>query len=171
MGRTLILVAIAAVAAYLTGSFLQAFLHRWLGHAAVGSFFQRRHVFDHHRIYSPRHLKSSEYSDVERSLTPYYAVPVGGAIALLSLVLPLAPFVSFTTTLLINFGAHAYLHKHYHLEHTWLERSHWFRRRRDLHYVHHRDARRNYAVIGFFWDRLFGTFTDAPRHNDAVIPR
>jgi hypothetical protein len=36
--------------------------------------------------------------------------------------------------------------------------------------TYHRDARRNYAVIGFFWNRLFGTFTDAPRNNDALIP-
>jgi sterol desaturase/sphingolipid hydroxylase (fatty acid hydroxylase superfamily) len=154
-----------AVAAYFVGSFLQTIMHRWLGHKAAGTFFQRRHVFDHHRIYSPRHLVSSKYSTVERSLTPYYAVPAGGVTALLGLVLPLAPFVSFSTTLLVSFGAHAYIHKHYHLQHTWLERSRWFCRRRDLHYVHHRDARCNYAVIDFFWDRLLGTFAEAPQKN------
>jgi sterol desaturase/sphingolipid hydroxylase (fatty acid hydroxylase superfamily) len=171
MGRALISMAFGAVAAYLVGSFVQTVMHRWLGHKAVGSFFQRRHVLDHHRIYSPKNLVSREYSAVERSLTPYYAVPAGGVTAFLGLVLPLIPFVSFSMTLLFSFGAHAYIHKHYHLQHTWLERSRWFRRHRALHYVHHRDARRNYAVIDFFWDRLFGTFAEAPQNSDDARRR
>ena len=171
MGRTLISVAGAAMAAYLIGSLLQTVLHRYLGHRAVGGFFRRRHVLEHHRIYSRRHLAASEYSAVERSLTPYYALPAGAMIALLGKVLPLAPFASFTTTILISYGAHAYIHKHYHLQRTWLERSRWFRRQRELHYVHHRDARRNYAVIDFFWDRLFGTFVEAPQKSDRAKQR
>ena len=170
MNRTLISAVLAAMAAYLTASFLQTVMHRWLGHKAVGTFFQRRHVHDHHRIYSPRHFVSAEYSAVERSLTPYYAVPAGAVIALLRLVLPPAPFVSFATTIVVSFAAHAYIHKHYHLQRTWLERSGWFRRNRDLHYVHHRNARRNYAVIDFFWDRLFGTFAESPRSADHRLP-
>jgi sterol desaturase/sphingolipid hydroxylase (fatty acid hydroxylase superfamily) len=166
MGHTLISVAGGVVAAYLTGSFLQTVLHRWLGHKAVGGFFRRRHVLEHHRIYSARRLVSSEYSADERSLTPYYVLPAGALIALLGWVLPFAPFVGFTTMLLFSFAAHAYIHKHYHLQHSWLEHSRWFRRHRDLHYVHHRDARRNYAVIDLFWDRLLGTFTDAPRNAE-----
>jgi hypothetical protein len=168
MVRTLISVASGVVVAYLTGSFLQTILHRWLGHRAVGGFFRRRNVLEHHLIYSARRLVSSEYSAVERSLTPYYVLPAGALIALLGLVLPLAPFVSFTTTLLISFGAHAYIHKHYHLQYSWLARSRWFRRHRELHYVHHRDARRNYAVIDLFWDRLFGTFAEAPATTDSA---
>jgi len=158
-------IAGAVVGAYLTGSFIQTVMHRWLGHAAVGSFFHRRHVLDHHRIYSPRHRASAEYSDVERSLTPYYAVPVAALIALLSKMVPPAPLTSFTATMLISYALHAYLHKHYHLQHSWLAQSRWFRRLRELHYVHHYDARRNYAVIDLFWDRLFGTFKDSRRET------
>jgi sterol desaturase/sphingolipid hydroxylase (fatty acid hydroxylase superfamily) len=171
MSGALLYAVLAAVAAYLTGSLLQTVIHRWLGHQAVGTFFQRRHVLDHHRIYSPRHLVSSDYSAVERSLTPYYAVPAGGVIAFLRLVLPIAPFLSFSMTMLVSFAAHAYIHKHYHLQRTWLERFRWFRRHRDLHYVHHRNGRRNYAVIDFFWDRLFGTFTEAPQNPDGAKQR
>jgi sterol desaturase/sphingolipid hydroxylase (fatty acid hydroxylase superfamily) len=135
---------------------------------AVGSFFQRRHVREHHRIYSPRHLVAARYSAVERSLTPYCALPAGGLIALLSLILPPAPLVAFAATMLLSFGAHAYLHKHYHLERTWLVRSRWFRRQRELHYVHHRNPRRNYAVIDLFWDRLFGTYAESGGTPAAV---
>ena len=168
MGRILISVAVGVVAAYLTGSLLQTVLHRWLGHRAVGGFFRRRHVLEHHRIYSAKRLVSSEYSDEERSLTPYYVLPAGALIALLGLLLPFAPFAGFTSTLLISFAAHAYIHKHYHLQNSWLERSRWFRRHRELHFVHHRDARRNYAVIDLFWDRLFGTFAEAPGNAERA---
>jgi len=171
MSVRLISVAGGVLAAYVTGSFVQAASHRWLGHGAVGSFFHRRHVLEHHRIYSERHLVSSEYSAVERSLTPYYALPAGGMIALLGLVLPLAPFLGFSATILVSFGAHVYLHKHYHLQHSWLARSRWFRRHRDLHYEHHRNARRNYAVIDLFWDRLFGTFAEVRRNKGGVRQR
>lgn len=171
MSLRLISVAGGAVAAYFTGSFLQAALHRWLGHGAVGTFFHRRHVLEHHRIYSERHLASPRYSVVERSLTPYYALPAGGMIALFGLVLPLAAFVGFSTTMLVSFVAHAYIHKHYHLHRSWLERSRWFRRHRDLHYEHHRDARRNYAVIDLFWDRLLGTFAEVRRNKNCARQR
>jgi|HubBroStandDraft_2_1064218.scaffolds.fasta_scaffold651038_2 hypothetical protein len=73
---TLISVAGGVMVAYLTGSFLQTVLHRWLGHRAVEGFFRRRHVLEHHRIYSARRLVSSEYSVVERSLTPYYHLQI-----------------------------------------------------------------------------------------------
>ena len=100
MGQTLISVAGGMISAYLAGSFLQTVLHRWLGHKAAGGFFRRRHVLEHHRIYPARRLVSSEYSAVERSLTPYYVLPAGALIAFLGLLLPFAAFVGFTATLL-----------------------------------------------------------------------
>jgi sterol desaturase/sphingolipid hydroxylase (fatty acid hydroxylase superfamily) len=57
------------------------------------------------------------------------------------------------------------------LKYSWLARSRWFCQHRELHYMHHRDARRNYAVIDLFWDRLFGTFAEAPSNRpDAKQP-
>jgi sterol desaturase/sphingolipid hydroxylase (fatty acid hydroxylase superfamily) len=41
-----------------------------------------------------------------------------------------------------------------------LERFAWFRRKQQLHFVHHLHANRNFAVIDFFWDRLFGTYRE-----------
>ncbi len=34
----------------------------------------------------------------------------------------------------------------------------WFRRKQELHFVHHRHAGSNFAVIHFFWDRILGTY-------------
>ncbi len=167
---TLLTVMVAIVIGYLAASFLQMIFHRWLGHVPSTGFFFRRHVFDHHRIYSPTHLVYAKYSEKERSLTPYYALPSAVAIWLSGLALPRAPLLGFATTIVASYAAHTYLHKHYHLEQTWLNRWGWFRRRRELHYVHHRNTGCNFAVIDFFWDRLFGTFaapTAAGSHRSA----
>ena len=151
----------AIAADYLASSFLQVISHRWMGHKPSAGIFFRRHMFDHHRIYGPAHLVSTRYSDIERSLTPYYALLVSAAIGLLGLALPRAPLLGFSITMAASYVAHAYVHKHYHLEKSWLDRWPWFCRRRDLHYMHHRKTGCNFGVIDFFWDRLFGTFIPA----------
>jgi sterol desaturase/sphingolipid hydroxylase (fatty acid hydroxylase superfamily) len=45
----------------------------------------------------------------------------------------------------------------YYLIDTPFEHYAWFRRKRDLHFIHHRDARYNFAVVEFWIDRLMGT--------------
>src|SRR5262249_22735755 len=44
------------------------------------------------------------------------------------------------------------------------QRFAWFRRKQELHFVHHRHANSNFAVIHFFWDRILGTY----RRPDAA---
>jgi hypothetical protein len=48
--------------------------------------------------------------------------------------------------------------KEYHVEGSRFLRFAWFRRKQQLHFVHHRHANTNFAVIDFFWDRLLGTY-------------
>lgn len=158
MSESLITVPAAGAAGHLVASLLQTVLHRCLGHRPVARFFFRRHIFDHHRIYSTTHLVAKQYSDDERSLTPYYLIPSVAVILALACVLPTAPLIAFSAMMLASYAAHAYVHEHYHLERSWLNRWAWFSKRRQLHYIHHRNTRRNFAVIDFFWDRLFGTF-------------
>ena len=57
-----------------------------------------------------------------------------------------------------SFYAHVYFDKAYHVEGSRLERFAWFRRKQQLHFVHHLHANTNFAVIDFFWDRLLGTY-------------
>jgi hypothetical protein len=54
--------------------------------------------------------------------------------------------------------------KEYHVEGSRLQRFAWFRRKQELHFVHHRHANSNFAVIHFFWDRILGTY----RRPDAA---
>ena len=68
-------------------------------------------------------------------------------------------------TMALSFYAHVYLDKQYHVSGSWLERFLWFRRKQELHFVHHRHAGTNFAVIDYFWDRLLGTFRDIDAHD------
>jgi hypothetical protein len=57
-----------------------------------------------------------------------------------------------------SFYAHVFFDKEYHVEGSRLQRFAWFRRKQELHFVHHRHANSNFAVIHFFWDRILGTY-------------
>src|SRR5678815_2529439 len=51
-----------------------------------------------------------------------------------------------------------YIDNQYHVAESWLGRFYWFRRKQQLHFIHHRGGNYNFAVIDFFWDRLLGTY-------------
>src|SRR5207247_6247042 len=73
------------------------------------------------------------------------------------LVLPVDLFVVQAVACAASFYAHVFFDKEYHVEGSRLQRFAWFRRKQELHFVHHRHANSNFAVIHFFWDRILGT--------------
>jgi sterol desaturase/sphingolipid hydroxylase (fatty acid hydroxylase superfamily) len=72
--------------------------------------------------------------------------------------LPLDLFTVQVLACAASFYAHVFFDKEYHVEGSRLERFAWFRRKQELHFVHHRHANCNFAVIHFFWDRILGTY-------------
>jgi sterol desaturase/sphingolipid hydroxylase (fatty acid hydroxylase superfamily) len=74
------------------------------------------------------------------------------------LVLPFDLFIVMIAACAVSFGAHVFLDKQYHTEGTRLARFAWFRRKQQLHFVHHLHANSNFAVIDFFWDRVLETY-------------
>jgi sterol desaturase/sphingolipid hydroxylase (fatty acid hydroxylase superfamily) len=83
------------------------------------------------------------------------------------LFLPLDLFINQLTAMSISFYVHLYFDKHYHVAGSWLGRFAWFRRKQQLHFLHHRYADCNFAVVDNFWDYLFGTYRsiDADRET------
>ncbi|HEY6433442.1 MAG TPA: hypothetical protein VIZ17_15795, partial [Acetobacteraceae bacterium] len=71
---------------------------------------------------------------------------------------PFGLFLVATAASAASFYAHVYLDKEYHVQEPTLARFAWFRRKQQLHFVHHLHADSNFAVIDFFWDRLLGTY-------------
>ena len=108
---------------------------------------------------------SSTYRGDEGNNTPYFLIPTILVAGGLFLVLPLDLFLVMAVASAASFYAHVYLDREYHVEGSKLARFAWFRRKQQLHFVHHLYASSNFAVIDFFWDRLLGTY----RAPDAAI--
>jgi len=152
------LLVLTAVGTHLVISFSQTLLHRCLGHRRMGGFMFRNHINFHHTYYARGHLASSAYRGGEGNNTPFFLIPtvlVGGA---LFFALPLPLFLVMVGASAASFYAHVFFDKEYHVEGSPLGRFAWFRRKQQLHFVHHLHANSNFAVIDFFWDRVLGTY-------------
>jgi sterol desaturase/sphingolipid hydroxylase (fatty acid hydroxylase superfamily) len=147
----------------------QTVMHRWLGHRRIGGALFRNHINFHHTLYARGHLAAArdhvataeEANDGNN--TPFFLIPIALVAGVLFFVLPLGLFIAVMLAAGASFYAHVHLDKAYHVEGSYLERFAWFRRKRQLHFVHHLHANANYAVIDFFWDRVLGTFRKADR--------
>ena len=152
------LFVLTAIGTHLVVSSSQTLFHYSFGHHRIGGIFYRNHIRFHHTHYAKGHLASSAHRRNEGNNTPYFLIPtvlVAGAVFLL---LPFNLFVVVSVASAASFGAHVYLDKQYHTEGSSLARFAWFRRKQQLHFVHHLHANSNFAVIDFFWDRLLGTY-------------
>jgi hypothetical protein len=155
---TLSLFALTAVATHLAMSFGQTLIHYKVAHHPIGGKIFRNHINFHHTHYSEAHLVSQTYLGDEGNTTPYFFIPILLAGACAYLLLPLDLFIVATVTCAASFYAHVLFDNEYHSERSRLQRFAWFRRKQELHFVHHRHADSNFAVIHFFWDRILGTY-------------
>jgi sterol desaturase/sphingolipid hydroxylase (fatty acid hydroxylase superfamily) len=153
-----------AVATHLVMSFAQTLMHYKLGHHPMGGKFFRNHINFHHTYYSIDHLVSRTYLGDEGNNTPFFFIPVFLVGACTYLLLPVDLFLVQVVACAASFYAHVFLDKEYHVEGSRLQRLAWFRRKQELHFIHHRHANSNFAVIHFFWDRILGTY----RRPDAA---
>jgi hypothetical protein len=149
---------LTAIATHLIMSFSQTVMHYKLGHHPVGGKFFRNHIEFHHAYYSKDHLVSLTYLSDNGNNTPFFFIPVCFVGACTYFLLPLDLFVVQVIACAISFRAHVFFDKEYHVEGSRLQRFGWFRRRQELHFVHHRHADSNFAVIDFFWDRILGSY-------------
>jgi sterol desaturase/sphingolipid hydroxylase (fatty acid hydroxylase superfamily) len=148
---------------HLTMSCGQTLMHYWLGHHRIGGTLFRNHINFHHARYAKGHLVSPLPEEREGNNTPFFFIPVLLVGLAMFMILPTALFIAVTLAAGVSFHAHVWFDKAYHVEGSYLERFAWFRRKRQLHFVHHLHANSNFAVINFFWDRLLGTYRDADR--------
>lgn len=152
------LYVLTAICSHLVVSGGQTLFHYGLGHHRIGGVFYRNHLRFHHTHYAKGHLVSSTRRRNEGNNTPYFLIPTFLVTGGMFLVLPVDLFLVVTGTSAASFGAHVYLDKQYHTEASRLARFGWFKRKQQLHFVHHLHANSNFAVIDFFWDRLLGTY-------------
>lgn len=149
---------VTAVATHLVMSFGQTLMHYRLGHRPIGGKLFRNHINFHHTYYSKNHLVSETYLGKEGNNTPFFLIPIGLVGAFTYFVLPVDLFVVQMVTCAASFYAHVFFDKEFHVAGSPLLRFAWFRRKQEQHFVHHRHAGCNFAVIHFFWDRILGTY-------------
>ena len=147
-----------AITTHLVVSFGQTLMHSKLGHHPLGGKLFRNHINFHHVYYSKDHLVSANYLGDEGNNTPFFLIPAFLVGICSYLVLPVDLFVVQLVTCAASFYAHVFFDKEYHVEGSRLQRFAWFRRKQALHFIHHRHAGCNFAVIDFFWDRILGTY-------------
>jgi sterol desaturase/sphingolipid hydroxylase (fatty acid hydroxylase superfamily) len=152
------LFVVTAVGTHLLVSFAQTFLHYKLAHRPLGGQLFRNHINFHHSYYAKGHLVSASYVGKEGNNTPFFLLPVFVVGVCSYFALPFDFFVVQVVACAASFYAHVFFDKEYHIENSHLGRFAWFRRKQELHFVHHRHADSNFAVLDFFWDRLLGTF-------------
>ena len=161
-------VGIISITYYVT-ALVQTILHRYLGHLPTLRSSYQAHTYSHHVIYSANRFVSNGYSAEEQSVTWGFAMPAALLALVAYVLLPLSLFAACIGTIVLSYAAHVYLHAQYHLDKTWLQAFGWFSKKRGLHLVHHRDFSHNYAVVEFFWDRVMGTYLDAPPYGEDGI--
>jgi sterol desaturase/sphingolipid hydroxylase (fatty acid hydroxylase superfamily) len=165
------LVAVA-IGTYYAACFIQTVLHAQLGHDRRGGHVFRTHIRQHHAIYSDV-FTSSEYLEEDESLTPLYLLPIVVVTALAFWILPLLLASTVLAVFMFSLWLHAYVHVQFHLEHSALSRFEWFRRRQQLHRIHHEIPNTNFGVLDFVCDRLLGTYREdlpaAQRPSSTLI--
>jgi hypothetical protein len=149
---------LTAICTHLVVSGGQTFFHCWLGHRRLGGALYRNHIKFHHAYYARGHLVSATYRSGEGNNTPFFLIPTVLVAAGMFFLLPFELFVVTAFVSAASFYAHVLLDKEYHVEDSRRERFAWFRRKQQLHFVHHLHANRNFAIIDFFWDKLTGTY-------------
>ena len=151
---------------HLTISLGQTLMHYWLGHRRIGGVLFRNHINFHHAFYTRGRLATAVQQGSEGNNTPFFLVPVVMAACALFFILPTGLFAVAIGAAGLSFYAHVHFDNAYHISGSYLERFAWFQRKRQLHFVHHLHANKNFAVIDFFWDRMLGTFRKAgpPAH-------
>jgi hypothetical protein len=159
--RELLLLLATAIATHLAMSFAQTVMHYKLGHHPMGGKFFRNHINFHHTYYCKDHLVTQTYLGDEGNNTPYFFIPVFLAAACAYLLLPVDLFMALVGACAASFYAHVFFDKEYHVEGSRLQGFAWFRRKQELHFVHHRHSNCNFGVIHFFWDRVLGTYRNS----------
>ncbi len=144
------LLLLTAVVTHLLMSFSQTLMHYGLGHRQLGGIFFRNHIHFHHVHYSKDHLVSLVHIKNDGNNTPFFLIPVALMVLTTYFIFPLGLFLIQIITAFASLSAHVYLDKQYHIAGSPLLRFAWFRRKQQLHFVHHKHADSNFAIIDNF---------------------
>lgn len=152
------------LASLIIGSFFGHLVHLIIHQPWSGPAF-RGHMSHHLELYPPGDLVSDRYRTAKWQnsgvflFTPPFILILGAVGGLLWwLGAPLWVTVTFGMTMLAFSLANDFIHDASHIRKHPLRRFRWFKRLCVMHYIHHHDMTKNYGIVNFTYDRIFGTF-------------
>jgi sterol desaturase/sphingolipid hydroxylase (fatty acid hydroxylase superfamily) len=146
------------LAAVTSGTLAQVLIHRRLAHHPRGKVIFKVHLYSHHSNYA-RVFTTPEYLP-EKNLSPLYLLAGIPLVLVAWWIFPIPIFWSVTAGFGATLVGLEWLHRQYHLDRPALSGVKWFERLRSLHRVHHLHLGTNFAIVGFYWDRLLGTYSE-----------
>lgn len=161
----LVAIVVIFLVSFIASSLIGHWVHLLL-HQPFMRWFYRAHL-QHHVLYphgdvtSERYRKASWFNSGPFLFTPpfLFIIIVFGGLALLANISPW--FVADVAAGLIAFGlVNDLIHDSFHLDSCWLQRYAWYERLRGLHFVHHKNPKRNLGIATLVWDRTLGTFSN-----------
>ena len=158
----ILVLLVSVLLASVFGHGIHWMLHqRWAGPAYRG------HMEHHLELYPPSSLTSKAYKPAKWYhrgpvlFTPGFVIILAATWGLTSvLTMPLWVTVTFGVVMLVYGFGNDWIHDSFHITDHWLNRYAWYGRLRELHYIHHRNMRRNFGIANFTWDRVLGTFRE-----------
>jgi len=157
------LTAIITLVSCVASGFFGYWIHRGLHQKWAGPF-HRAHMEHHVELYPPGNMTSERYRTARwyhrgpLLFTPPFFVIVG-ILTLLAWIVEISlwnvvvPAIVFVLSGYIN----DVTHDSFHLRKHWAQRLPFYRRIRRAHFLHHNDMGKNYGILSFEWDVVFGT--------------
>lgn len=158
-------IVITHVLTYYFAAFIQAVLHKLFGHHNRIHRVYQVHAQGHHALYPPHRLLSEKFIDSEQHLMWYYAIPFVPIGLIVYGFGGLSVLIGYLSGLVFSIWWHIYLHEQYHLRNSFWGRFSWFKKKKQLHLIHHCHVHYNYAIVEFWIDRLMGSYQDSHRNR------
>jgi hypothetical protein len=123
----------------------------------------------HHKDYPVIKLESDTYIDSTGYLENWYLWTIFGSSLIIYSVSASRTSIIYSTEVIVYMNLVDYLHKQFHLKHSWLKNYKWFQKQKQLHLLHHIKQDTNFSFINHSYDKLSNThFSDRERFNTVI---
>ena len=138
-------------------NFIEYSVHQLAHSKKYGGFLYKEHYI-HHKIFPPKKLMVKDSSQME-STDKSFSFIILCIYGLSYKVLETYYLYLFTINSIIYVTIIVQLHKHYHLINSPLDTFEWFKKRKELHHIHHRKKYNNYNLVFFTSDKIKKTYS------------
>ena len=145
------------ITTYYFFNFAEYILHKISHNRNYGGLIYRWHHKHHIIEFPPHKLTKDVYPDSPKYENIYAYFLIAWWIALYNIVSLYYFKIIFIETLIYAMCIDR-LHTYYHLNNSPLEKYEWFRKKKELHLLHHKKTHHNFNLVDFTTDKLLETY-------------